>query len=53
MDFLLEEEMVDIVTFCLQYPNSQDVLEKRKGLQKLEKNFLLMVELMQWRISFL
>ena len=25
MDFLLEEEMIDILTFCLQNPNSNEI----------------------------
>tara|TARA_B100000029_G_scaffold116791_2_gene109708 strand:+ start:4591 stop:4845 length:255 start_codon:yes stop_codon:yes gene_type:complete len=37
MDFLLEEEMVDIVTFCLQYPNSQDVLAKKERFTEIGK----------------
>tara|TARA_B100000745_G_scaffold69485_1_gene41431 strand:- start:1244 stop:1498 length:255 start_codon:yes stop_codon:yes gene_type:complete len=29
MDFILEEEMIDILTFCLQNPNS-DLIESKK-----------------------
>ena len=29
MDFMLEEEMIDILTFCLQNPNS-DLIESKK-----------------------
>ena len=29
MDFILEEEMIDLLTFCLQNPNS-DLIESKK-----------------------
>ena len=29
MDFMLEEEMIDLLTFCLQNPNS-DLIESKK-----------------------
>lgn len=30
MDFILEEEMIDLITFCLQNPTSDEVDEKKK-----------------------
>ena len=35
MDFLLEEEMIDILTFCLQNPNSDEVGSKKKRLKEI------------------
>ena len=30
MDFMLEEEMIDLVTFCLQNPDSSEVQSKKQ-----------------------
>ena len=30
MDFMLEEEMIDLLTFCLQNPDSPEIQEKKK-----------------------
>ena len=35
MDFLLEEEMIDILTFCLQNPNSDEVDSKKQRLKEI------------------
>ena len=35
MDFLLEEEMIDILTFCLQNPNSDEVDSKKQRLEEI------------------
>ena len=35
MDFLLEEEMIDILTFCLQNPNSDEVGSKKQRLKEI------------------
>ena len=35
MDFLLEEEMIDILTFCLQNPNSDEVSSKKQRLKEI------------------
>jgi len=32
MDFMLEEELIDLMTFCLQNPNSAEVSEKHKRI---------------------
>ena len=35
MDFLLEEEMIDILTYCLQNPNSDDINSKKSRLKEI------------------
>ena len=35
MDFLLEEEMIDILTFCLQNPDSDEVMSKKQRLKEI------------------
>ena len=35
MDFLLEEEMIDILTFCLQNPDSDEVDSKKQRLEEI------------------
>ena len=35
MDFLLEEEMIDLLTFCLQNPDSGDVESKKQRLKEI------------------
>ena len=35
MDFMLEEELIDLMTFCLQNPDSTDVLEKHKRITEI------------------
>ena len=35
MDFLLEEEMIDILTYCLQNPNSDDIDSKKSRLKEI------------------
>ena len=35
MDFLLEEEMIDILTFCLQNPNSDETESKKQRLKEI------------------
>ena len=56
MDFLLEEEMIDILTFCLQNPNSDETESKKQRLKEIGQelfndggvdameNFLFVVE---------
>lgn len=34
MDFMLEEELIDLMTFCLQNPGS-DLLEKQKRITEI------------------
>ena len=35
MDFLLEEEMIDILTFCIQNPDSNQIQEKKNRLVEI------------------
>jgi hypothetical protein len=35
MDFLLEEEMIDLITFCLQNPKSPQVAEKKSRMAEI------------------
>ena len=37
MDFMLEEEMLDLLTFCLQKPNSNEVGSKKSRLKEIGK----------------
>ena len=32
MDFMLEEEMIDLATFCLQNPNAPEVQAKKERI---------------------
>ncbi|MDP2667400.1 MAG: hypothetical protein Q8O65_01620 [Nitrosopumilaceae archaeon] len=38
MDFLLEEEMIDLLTYCLQNSNSSDIEEKKKRVKEIGKD---------------
>ena len=40
LDFLLEEEMIDILTYCLQNPDSDDVDSKKQRLKEIGKELL-------------
>ena len=54
MDFMLEEELIDLMTFCLQNADSAEVDEKHKRITEIgHELYELMVELMLWRTSFL
>jgi hypothetical protein len=35
MDFMLEEELIDLMTFCLQNPESSEILEKHKRIAEI------------------
>lgn len=35
MDFMLEEELMDLMTFCLQNPDSPDVGAKRERIRQI------------------
>ena len=37
MDFILEEEMIDIITLCLQEPSSNLVTEKKERFKEIGK----------------
>ncbi len=35
MDFMLEEELIDLMTFCLQNPDSPDVAQKHLRITEI------------------
>ena len=35
MDFMLEEELMDLMTFCLQNPESSEISEKQKRITEI------------------
>jgi len=37
MDFMLEEELVDLMTFCLQNPDSTETEQKKKRIAEIGK----------------
>ncbi len=37
MDFMLEEELIDLMTFCLQNPESSEVDEKKSRITEIGK----------------
>ncbi len=37
MDFMLEEELLDLMTFCLQNPESGEVEDKKKRISEIGK----------------
>ncbi len=37
MDFMLEEELIDLFTFCLQNPDSAEVEEKKMRVREIGK----------------
>ena len=37
MDFMLEEELIDLMTFCLQNPDSSDTEQKKKRISEIGK----------------
>lgn len=37
MDFMLEEELIDLMTFCLQNPNSNEISEKYNRISEIGK----------------
>ncbi|MBT5200304.1 MAG: hypothetical protein HOK63_02505 [Thaumarchaeota archaeon] len=37
MDFMLEEELIDLMTFCLQTPDAPEVDEKKKRITEVGK----------------
>ncbi|MFB5605495.1 MAG: hypothetical protein ACE5R5_07940 [Nitrosarchaeum sp.] len=41
MDFMLEEELMDLMTFCLQYPESPEVSEKKKRITAIGEELFL------------
>ena len=41
MDFMLEEELMDLMTFCLQNPESLEVAEKKKRIAEIGQELFL------------
>ena len=37
MDFMLEEELIDLMTFCLQNPESPEVTQKKTRITEIGK----------------
>ncbi|NDB63095.1 MAG: hypothetical protein EB170_04400 [Nitrosopumilaceae archaeon] len=37
MDFMLEEELIDLLTFCLQNPDSLDIPTKKERITEVGK----------------
>ena len=37
MDFMLEEEMIDLLTFCLQNPDSDEIESKKSRFKEVGK----------------
>ena len=35
MDFMLEEELIDLMTFCLQNPASEEIPDKHKRITEI------------------
>lgn len=41
MDFMLEEELMDLMTFCLQNPESSEVIDKKKRITEIGQELFL------------
>jgi len=41
MDAMLEEEMIDLITFCLQNPDSYEVEGKKRRISEIGKDLYL------------
>ena len=41
MDFMLEEELMDLMTFCLQNPESSEIMEKKKRITEIGRELFL------------
>lgn len=41
MDFMLEEELMDLMTFCLQNPESSEVTEKKKRITEIGQELFM------------
>ena len=37
MDFMLEEELIDLMTFCLEHPDSSEVSQKKDRITEIGK----------------
>ena len=41
MDFMLEEELIDLLTFCLQNPDSPDIEQKKIRIKEIGKELFV------------
>jgi hypothetical protein len=41
MDFMLEEELMDLMTFCLQNPESFEITAKKKRISEIGQELFL------------
>ena len=41
MDFMLEEELIDLMTFCLENPESTELTEKKKRISEIGNDLYL------------
>jgi len=41
MDFMLEEELIDLMTFCLQNPESPEIITKKKRITEIGQELFL------------
>lgn len=41
MDFMLEEELMDLMTFCLQNPDSSEISEKKTRITEIGQELYL------------
>ena len=41
LDFLLEEELLDLMTFCLLNPDSSEIVEKKKRITEIGNELFL------------
>ena len=41
MDFMLEEELIDLMTFCLQNPESLEITTKKKRITEIGQELFL------------
>ncbi len=41
MDAMLEEEMIDLVTFCLQNPDSDEIDDKKNRISEIGRDLYL------------
>ncbi len=39
MDMMLEEELIDLMTFCLQNPDSTEINDKHSRITEILENF--------------
>ena len=41
MDAMLEEEMIDLITFCLQNPDSEEIESKKSRISEIGRDLYL------------